>query len=80
MASNLRNPGKCRWHGGRITVSSLVIDVRESVGTVSRIDSAATSSSEWLRNAAQLSGRILLAAGALVLVWYTVSFLSLFMG
>ncbi len=39
----------------------------------------AIPSSKRLRNAARLSGRILVTAGVLVLAWYTISFFSLFM-
>ncbi len=60
-------------------MSALVIRVRESVGILSRVDSAAVSSYEGRKNAARLAGRILLTAGGLALAWYTVSFFCLFM-
>ena len=58
----------------------MVIRDPESAGTFLPVDSAVTPSSEKLRNAARLAGRILVTVGVLVFVWYTISFFSLFVG
>jgi hypothetical protein len=65
---------------GNVNMKALVIRFKESDGTYSRIDSAAVPSSKRLRNAVRVSRRILVAAGGLVLAWYTVSFFRLFVG